>query len=653
MDLIIQDIIDGRLPAKDQFIDAIRNNNLEMISLLLGLGLVDINFVDADGNTPLMIATTQNYIEIVKMLINNDANRDLTNNYGVTALIFAAFFDYMDLVKFLVESGVNLDLTNKDGRSALIIATNKKYNNVARFLVESGANLDLTDKNNKTALDYVDDEELKKFILDTSAINLIDKYIADAKLEDCIDGCELALVKAARENKFDIIDKLLYFKDKLKLKINYTDKAGCTALFSATMRGYIEIVQILVDNDADPNILSNTDHCALHWATFFGYTSIVKILVDHGAKVDESILILAAKGDFMDIFKILVDACDNIDSITPVFGYPINYTMSKIISDAIAKKSYDKLTAEGYCNVGTVLKEGDVIIGMINPKPTSRDDYCKNYEYQKNDAGEKGLKCDDGEKGLKGDAGEKGPKGEVEEKSDKGLAETANVKVIEVLWRLSKDGKLIPRIHFEKVRLSHADLAYTAGFNAKFIVDNMIGPGAIITIIRSGDNYIPYITGVVKPANKPSLPIEYDYEWDKNKVNIFILKDADENAKVESDKSEKHGCTDMHGKEYPLIDEIEVARLIYQKSLPTPKIHHAILQPIGMIKVKCWLNNRWTDSTFHNINIEIQIPKDKNYKIEYHVLQYGNDTELYVKFPSNLIISVKNESQPLGDIYRK
>ena len=112
----------------------------------------------------------------------------------------------------------------------------------------------------------------------------------------------------------------------------------------------------------------------------------------------------------------------------------------------------------------------------------------------------------------------------------KGLTETANVKVIEVLWKPSKDGMLIPRIHFEKVRLSQADLEYTTGFNAKFIVDNIIGPGAIITIIRSGD-VIPYIMGVVKPAKKPSLPTEYDYEWDKNKVNI-ILKDADENETV-------------------------------------------------------------------------------------------------------------------------
>lgn len=112
----------------------------------------------------------------------------------------------------------------------------------------------------------------------------------------------------------------------------------------------------------------------------------------------------------------------------------------------------------------------------------------------------------------------------------KGLTETANVKVIEVLWNPSKDGYLVPRIHFEKVRLSQADLEYTTGFNAKFIIDNGIGPGAIITVVRSGD-VIPYVLDVVKPAKKNALPTDYDYEWDKKKVN-FILKNSKDNEAV-------------------------------------------------------------------------------------------------------------------------
>lgn len=112
----------------------------------------------------------------------------------------------------------------------------------------------------------------------------------------------------------------------------------------------------------------------------------------------------------------------------------------------------------------------------------------------------------------------------------KGMSQTAQTKVIEVIWTPSKDGALVPRIHFEKVRLSQADIEYATGFHAKFIDDNHIGPGAIITIIRSGD-VIPYILGVNKPSKRSGLPTDYEYEWDKNEVNIFLV-DADSNETV-------------------------------------------------------------------------------------------------------------------------
>ena len=111
----------------------------------------------------------------------------------------------------------------------------------------------------------------------------------------------------------------------------------------------------------------------------------------------------------------------------------------------------------------------------------------------------------------------------------KGLSETADVKVLEIIWTPSVYGTLIPRIRYEKVQLSQAELEYATGFNARFIVDNGLGKGAIITLIRSGD-VIPYILGVVK-AVKPGLPTDYEYEWDENEVDI-ILTNPGENEIV-------------------------------------------------------------------------------------------------------------------------
>ena len=102
----------------------------------------------------------------------------------------------------------------------------------------------------------------------------------------------------------------------------------------------------------------------------------------------------------------------------------------------------------------------------------------------------------------------------------KGATETANVTVQQVIWSPSKDGILVPRIKYDKTRLSQADLKAATAYNAKFIRDNKIGPGAMITIIRSG-SIIPKILAVTKTA-QPALPQDHAYYWDANGVNIIL-----------------------------------------------------------------------------------------------------------------------------------
>lgn len=102
--------------------------------------------------------------------------------------------------------------------------------------------------------------------------------------------------------------------------------------------------------------------------------------------------------------------------------------------------------------------------------------------------------------------------------------ENYTTTVINVEWVVSKDGYIIPTVKFEPVNVNGVTISSAQGFNAKYILDNQIGKGTIITIVRSGD-VIPYITGVVS-STKPNLP-EHKYVWNKNKVH-FILEDKGE-----------------------------------------------------------------------------------------------------------------------------
>jgi DNA ligase (NAD+) len=67
------------------------------------------------------------------------------------------------------------------------------------------------------------------------------------------------------------------------------------------------------------------------------------------------------------------------------------------------------------------------------------------------------------------------------------------------------------------------------GFNAKFIKDSGIGPGAKIQITRSGD-VIPFILGVVQPVT-PQMPDDDTAVWTDTGVDL-VVADASKNATV-------------------------------------------------------------------------------------------------------------------------
>ena len=106
---------------------------------------------------------------------------------------------------------------------------------------------------------------------------------------------------------------------------------------------------------------------------------------------------------------------------------------------------------------------------------------------------------------------------------------TAVTEVIGVEWAVSKNGYVKPRVNFKPVELVGATIQYTTGFNAGFIRDNQIGPGAKVRITRAGD-VIPYLQEVVSPMASDDyakwLDAELqqfgDYEWTETGIDAVV-----------------------------------------------------------------------------------------------------------------------------------
>ncbi len=89
------------------------------------------------------------------------------------------------------------------------------------------------------------------------------------------------------------------------------------------------------------------------------------------------------------------------------------------------------------------------------------------------------------------------------------------VKSVE--WNISKHGYAKPTVIYEAVELGGVTCERATGFNAAFIQNNGIGPGAVIEIVRSGD-VIPYITRVITAA-EPDMPSDQEFGpmvWTEN-----------------------------------------------------------------------------------------------------------------------------------------
>jgi NAD-dependent DNA ligase len=102
---------------------------------------------------------------------------------------------------------------------------------------------------------------------------------------------------------------------------------------------------------------------------------------------------------------------------------------------------------------------------------------------------------------------------------DRMSLDTADVVVTRVTWTASKDAYLVPVVEFAGVHLGGVEIRRATGFNAAFIRDRRIGPGATIRIVRSGD-VIPHILDVVIEA-EPQMP-EQDYEWTEKGKNVRL-----------------------------------------------------------------------------------------------------------------------------------
>ncbi len=363
---------------------AAMNGSAAMIRLLLDAG-VDPNSANPGGETALMTAARTGKVDAVTLLLDRGANVNAKDTvHGQTALMWAVLENHADMVNLLLTRGADVNAhtnvtitkgeyvparpaaasgngiirqralpTPNGGMTPLLFAIRDGNVAMMRLVLDRGADVNLSSGNHTTplliALLNGQVGIATSWLTKGADVNATDDYHRGALFaaidlrnfnhekygdlptdgQDPLDLIKVLLKKDANPNlKTDTVP----VHGLMQFDASWVNFDGETPFVRAALSGDIEVMRLLLENGADPNIAttqgstalmaasginwipgqtytrSEADYVqavklciergapvnasntlgltAMHGAANRGWTSIMQILADHGAKVD-------------------------------------------------------------------------------------------------------------------------------------------------------------------------------------------------------------------------------------------------------------------------------------------------------------------------------------------------------------------------------
>ncbi len=217
---------------------ALENGQLKTAAVLIKLG-ADVNLRDFNNNTALHLAMTSPHPEqAARLLLEHKADPNLKNNFGNTPLHLVVSLNLSDsLLKLLLEHGADINARNKMGETPLFDAVQRKEKALALALRLAGANI------------------------------------------FAVNNADLSPVRLAVRMGQEVLSWLVD-----KSNIGVQDDNGNTALHLAVMAGnYLDSVNYLLQQGADPNVRNKQGQSPLHLAIAQGNLQEAQLLLAKGA----------------------------------------------------------------------------------------------------------------------------------------------------------------------------------------------------------------------------------------------------------------------------------------------------------------------------------------------------------------------------------
>lgn len=202
--------------------------------------LVDVNSMDPEGQTPLLLAAKGGHKESAVLLLSHKNVEAKDRKWGQTPLSWAARNGHDHLIEVLICGGAEIESKSSNGKTPLSWGAENGRIKVVELLLEKMANAESKDVEERTPFMW-----------------------------------------AARNGHEEVV-KLLFKRENLDL----ADCSGQTSLSLASERGHETVVRILLDRGALVNSRDTRwGRSPLFWAAKNGHARIVRLLLDHSADV--------------------------------------------------------------------------------------------------------------------------------------------------------------------------------------------------------------------------------------------------------------------------------------------------------------------------------------------------------------------------------
>jgi len=247
--------------AENPLLEAAERGNRAAALQLLAKG-ADPNVPGADGTTAIMLAASNDDIELVRALIKARANVTLKNEFGTSAITEAAIIGSAPIIEALLKAGADPNTRNPEGETPLMAVARTGKVEAARRLLDAHADVNAKETwGGQSALMWAAAQSQPEMV------RLLVSRGADVNARGVVRQWERKIITEPRPKDMN--------------------KGGFTPLLYAAREGCVACARELIAGKADPDLEDPDRVTPLNMALLNLHFEFAAYMIKAGADVDK------------------------------------------------------------------------------------------------------------------------------------------------------------------------------------------------------------------------------------------------------------------------------------------------------------------------------------------------------------------------------